>query len=106
MRLALALGWPNADGMLAAMPAYMFWRWLAYLDLEPAGPHVDDMRHAQLITLLANAYRAEDSIEFELSDFMIGTYDTGQPEPGAERAAWQEVKTWAMAHNARLEAGL
>ncbi|HFC08457.1 MAG TPA: hypothetical protein ENJ54_01185 [Chloroflexi bacterium] len=61
-RLALALGVPNPDDLLAQMDARLFDEWQAYFEAEPWGTQAQDVRLAMLLqTLIAvNAAKSSD----------------------------------------------
>ena len=70
MRLALALGFPNPDDMLAGMSSKQFSEWMAYDTLEPFGEIRADIRNAMLCAILVNINRGKNSKPAKLEDFM------------------------------------
>lgn len=55
--------------------------WMAYYVIEPFGPEVDDLRHAQAMTLHANVNREQGRRAFTLADFRMGDSGTVEPDP-------------------------
>lgn len=56
-RLALALGEPRVEAMLARLTARELATWMAYYRAEPWGAEVEDARHGTLMALLYNLWR-------------------------------------------------
>jgi len=70
-RLALALGQPNPDVMLAQMPWRVFVEWMQYAQVEPFGEERADVRAAIVATTVANCMgREKGKPPFKLADFM------------------------------------
>jgi hypothetical protein len=55
--LALALGQPNPDRMLAAMPARIYDEWLAYDQTDPIGAGRGDLQAAIVSSTVDNAVK-------------------------------------------------
>jgi hypothetical protein len=70
-RLALALGHPNPDAMLAVMP-YRIWQdWLEYAQIEPFGEERADLRAGIIASTVANCLaRQKGRPAFRVEDFM------------------------------------
>jgi len=45
--------------------------WIEYFSIEPFPEEREDLRNAQLLTLLANIWRNKDTKEFEIKDFLL-----------------------------------
>lgn len=58
-RLALALGCPNVDAMLDAMPARMLSEWVAYYGIEPWCEQRADLRMGIICATMANAWSSK-----------------------------------------------
>lgn len=69
-RLALALGIPDVDGMLARMSARQFAEWEAYYAQEPWGELRADLRAGIVASTLANVHRRARTPAFSPQDFM------------------------------------
>lgn len=70
-RLALALGYPNPEFMLASMP-YRIWRdWVEYNNLEPFGEERADLRAGIVAAVVANCLgRGKGKPAFKATQFM------------------------------------
>lgn len=70
-RLALALGEPNPDAMLARLPFRIFKEWLDYAQVEPFGEERADLRAGIIASVMANCLaRGKGRPAFRPSDFM------------------------------------
>jgi hypothetical protein len=81
-RLALALGEPNPDAMLARMPNRVFKEWVAFAEVEPFGEERADMRAAIVAATIANVNRKKGKAPYKVRDFM--------PVFERRRQTWQE----------------
>lgn len=79
MKLALAFGRPLSE-IQRDMSSREFSEWIAYYNLEPFGSNVEDLRHAQLMALLANANRDAKKRKkpYKIDDFLLGEFE--EPE--------------------------
>jgi len=81
------------------------WReWLSYFEAEPFGSVFDDIRHAQLLALLAeiNRNQKKRSRPYSPNDF-LPKHLRQHAKPNGE-ALRQQLLMWAQAHNAALKA--
>lgn len=70
-RLALALGEPNPDGMLARMPYRIYREWQTYATIEPFGDERADLRAGIVASTIANCLaRKKGRPAFRPADFM------------------------------------
>lgn len=70
-RLALALGWPDPDVMLASMPYSLYLEWMQYYELEPFGEERADLRAGIIAATVANCLaRKKGRPAFRVTDFM------------------------------------
>jgi len=70
-RLALALGKPNPDGMLARMPYRIYREWQTYAAIEPFGDERADLRAGIVACTIANCLaRKKGKPAFKPADFM------------------------------------
>lgn len=56
-RLALALGFPHPDHLLAQLTSSQLAGWMAYSSIEPFGEYRSELRHGQQMALQANINR-------------------------------------------------
>jgi hypothetical protein len=68
--LALALGWPDVDAMLEAMPLPIFYEWNVYARARPFGEERADLRAGIVASTIANANRGKSGRSFRPADFM------------------------------------
>jgi len=73
LRLALALGQPNPDAMLAQLRPHHLAEWLAFYRMEPWGDQRADIRAALQTMQLVSASGAKRTGGgyFELADFLL-----------------------------------
>jgi len=76
-RLALALGFPHPDYMLAILSSAQITDWIEYYRVEPWGEPVNWQRHGESMAMQANIHRGKNARVFRPGDFM-------PPEPGAK----------------------
>ena len=88
-RLALALGQPNVDAMLAGITATQFRRWSEFALLEPFGEERADIRNAILCRLVAIIAGNKNA---KLDDFMPRF---GKPK---QRQDWRVTKANIKMH--------
>lgn len=70
-RLALALGQPNPDVMLARMPWRIWREWQIYNQIEPFGEERADLRAGIIASTIANCLaRQKGKPAFRVEDFM------------------------------------
>lgn len=71
-KLALALGEPNPDRMLAQMPWRIWQEWQRFLTEEPIGQEPDNLRTSYLATILANLLgRRKGQPPYRMEDFRL-----------------------------------
>lgn len=69
-RLALALGYPHPDILLAMLTPQQFDEWIAYWTLEPFG-YETEWQHAGVVaSVIANVHRKKHSRSYKPSDFI------------------------------------
>ena len=56
-RLALALGYPSPEHLLATITSSQLAGWMAYAAIEPFGEYRSELRHGQQMALQANINR-------------------------------------------------
>lgn len=70
-RLALALGQPNPDAMLARLPWRVWREWQTFAALEPFGEERADLRAGIVAATIANCLaRGKGKPAFKVRDFM------------------------------------
>ena len=70
-RLALALGQPNPDAMLARLPHRVWQEWQVFAALEPFGEERADLRAGIVAATIANCLaRGKGKPAFKARDFM------------------------------------
>lgn len=93
-RLALALGQPNVDAMLDAMPAWMLEEWAAFDAVEPVSAgYRGDVQAALISSTLANLL-AGGRRAYALDDFML-RWEPRQSNQTPDET-WRLLKTWAQ----------
>ena len=86
-RLALALGIPNPDALLAHLPYQVFRDWIQYFQLEPFGEERADLRAGIISSVVANCMaRKKGRPAFRPADFM----------PDFERKERTEQELWGQ----------
>lgn len=83
--LALALGMPVSE-LLQRVSAPEMAEWLAFFDLEPFGPRMDDLRCGIVASTIANVNRGKGAKAFAPKDFTPWA-DDEQHYSGPEREA-------------------
>ena len=90
-RLALALGIPNPDAMLARMPFYILREWMEFVRLEPLEGVRGDLRTALVASTMANLWgRGKDDPAYPMEAFLLrfeAAAEGAQTEPGEEERA-------------------
>lgn len=71
-RLAVQLGYPHPDILLASISSRQFAEWIAYSKIEPFGEIRDEIRHGQQMAMTANINRDTKTRRdpFSAIDFM------------------------------------
>ena len=69
-RLALALGFPNPESMLARMPHRIYREWQTYYAHEPFGEERADVRSAIIAQTFANVHRKRGTRPLSYTEFM------------------------------------
>ncbi len=82
-RLALALGCPNPDAMLAQMPYRVFQEWKTYYQYDPFGGERGDINAATIAATIANVNRTKKTKRFKVRDF-VPRYGPKEPLTGEE----------------------
>jgi len=78
-RLCLALGVVHPDRLGDMMTSAEFSEWIAYYNLEPFGPQMDDLRAGTVAATVANVARSKASKALEAKDFFVSLQE-GQHE--------------------------
>ena len=89
-RLALALGFPNPEAMLARMPYRIYREWQLYYAHEPFGEERADVRSAIIAQTYVSMHLKKGVRPPPLSDFMF-QYDS-PPEPKTPDDFFAQVK--------------
>ena len=79
--------------MLSEISWNQFKEWAAFSKLDPFFEWRADARAAQIVTLVANIFRASGTEAKPLSEFMLDFGDKPKPK---RRQTWQEQKMIAM----------
>jgi hypothetical protein len=95
-KLALALGIPKVSALTDDLSASEFGNWLAFYELEPFGPEVDDVRHAQLMALMTTAHGRR---AWSVDEFLLGA--RRNESKGGD--GWGMALMWARRHNATAQ---
>lgn len=66
------------DQMLSSLSAKQFIEWEAYAALEPFDEYRQDIRVAQIVTMLANLHRDPKRAPYSIKEFVL---DFEQPDP-------------------------
>lgn len=114
-RLALALGQPNPEAMLATMPYRIFTEWMRYAQVEPFGEERADMRAGiiasttanSIIALINSLSKSKLRRTFKPIDFMPfarnvpGELERAEPSSQSKRHH-QQVLAFMMAHGGQV----
>jgi len=88
-RLALALGFPHPDHMLAVLTSKQITEWIEYHAIEPWGEPAAWYRSGILASLIANIHRAKNAPPFTPADFMPKNPERTKPK----KQSPEEMKT-------------
>lgn len=102
MRLALALGRTVAE-LEASLSTDEFAEWMAYWQLEPFGPEIDDQRAGTIAAATYNCAMTSDASRLGWSDIFIRDPEEHAARKQRELAA--RIEAAFEAHNARLKRG-
>lgn len=80
-RLALALGEPNPDVMLARMPSHVWQEWQRYATLEPWDEVRADWRAAMIAWTMANLWGREKGRPAFTIDQFMPQFNVEPPKP-------------------------
>ena len=90
-RLALALGLPNPDAMLAHLPQRIYREWQEFAILEPFGEERADLRAGIVAATVANCMaRGKGRSAFKPRDFMP-RFEEARREPATPSEHYQQV---------------
>jgi len=79
----------NVDQLLHQMPSHLAQEWKTFLSLEPHGALADDLRSAQICSLLANI-NAGKGHSFKVTDFIPNYYQPPKQQTAEEMFAMLE----------------
>ena len=96
--------------MLRKMPAYIFWEWMAYAELEPFGEERADLRAAQICLFTAAPYRKKGSAAPKLEDYLLkfdGSRSKAKRQsPAAQKAVLHQIPGVSVLSGAEAAAEL